>query len=89
MFLGLAKGKRDVLFKDIACGNNHSLALTRDFDVYSCGAGIHGQLGHGDVKSRVNFTKIESLSEYENKEMFENYFLSRKIFAGGNHSWVI
>jgi alpha-tubulin suppressor-like RCC1 family protein len=42
MFLGLAKGKRDVLFKDIACGFNHSLALTRDFDVYSCGAGIHG-----------------------------------------------
>ena len=89
MFKGLAIGKSDVKFKDIACGYNHSLALTSQFEVYSCGAGTYGQLGLGDIKPRVNFTHIESLHDFESKEMLEENILIRRIFAGGNHSWVI
>ena len=31
----------------VACGGEHSVALTADGEVYSCGAGNKGQLGHG------------------------------------------
>ena len=38
------EGKR---VRQIACGGEHSVALTEDGEVYSFGAGNKGQLGHG------------------------------------------
>ena len=35
----LTQATSEVLFRDIAVGYNHSLAVSRDRDVYSCGAG--------------------------------------------------
>eukprot|EP00629_Pelagomonadales_sp_RCC1024_P015030 CAMPEP_0119261496 /NCGR_PEP_ID=MMETSP1329-20130426/1542_1 /TAXON_ID=114041 /ORGANISM="Genus nov. species nov., Strain RCC1024" /LENGTH=670 /DNA_ID=CAMNT_0007261061 /DNA_START=319 /DNA_END=2327 /DNA_ORIENTATION=+ len=35
----------------IACGGEHSVALTEDGEVHSCGAGNKGQLGHGGVEN--------------------------------------
>ncbi|KAH9159076.1 hypothetical protein LEN26_002534 [Aphanomyces euteiches] len=45
----------------VACGWDHSLALTRDGSAYSWGSGSNGKLGHGDEDNRDIPTKILGL----------------------------
>ncbi|KAF0697446.1 Aste57867_11869 [Aphanomyces stellatus] len=45
----------------VACGWDHSLALTKDGSVYSWGSGSNGKLGHGDEDNRDTPTKIQGL----------------------------
>ena len=40
--------------------HSHTLACTTDGDVYSCGDGYKGKLGHGDQESRDNTDKDRS-----------------------------
>ncbi|CAD5209195.1 unnamed protein product [Bursaphelenchus xylophilus] len=47
--------------KQISLGPNHFLLLTTDSQVFSWGENKHGQLGHGDRKSRQIPTKIPAL----------------------------
>ena len=35
--------------KEIACGSNHSAAITSNGELYTWGQGAHGRLGHGDM----------------------------------------
>ena len=42
------EGKR---VRQIACGGEHSVALTEDGEVHSFGAGNKGQLGHGNLRN--------------------------------------
>jgi alpha-tubulin suppressor-like RCC1 family protein len=63
----------------VACGRNHSLAITTKNDVYACGSGKNGQLGLPDKEMRTSFTHVLSL-------MSVNAF---KLYAGGFHSWVV
>ncbi|XP_044765857.1 RCC1-like G exchanging factor-like protein [Coccinella septempunctata] len=44
---------------DIECGQDHSLALTEDGCVYSCGWGADGQTGLGHYEIISTFTKIK------------------------------
>eukprot|EP01015_Nassula_variabilis_P027115 TRINITY_DN5500_c0_g1_i2.p2 TRINITY_DN5500_c0_g1~~TRINITY_DN5500_c0_g1_i2.p2 ORF type:complete len:126 (-),score=27.52 TRINITY_DN5500_c0_g1_i2:37-414(-) len=62
----------------IAAGWNHSIVLTESFDLYTCGHGLYGQLGHGDEESRTSFTHVTQMAG-KNID---------KVYAGGNHSWV-
>ncbi|KRX02730.1 Regulator of chromosome condensation 1/beta-lactamase-inhibitor protein II [Pseudocohnilembus persalinus] len=64
---------------DIAAGQNHSMLITDIGDVYTCGYGANGQLGHNSEESKTVFTHIMSLGGYKIKG----------IFAGGDHSWVV
>ena len=34
---------------EVACGAAHTLVLTSTGEVYSCGIGVYGALGHGDL----------------------------------------
>ncbi|ETW05793.1 hypothetical protein H310_03477 [Aphanomyces invadans] len=45
----------------VACGWDHSLAVTGDGSVYSWGSGSNGKLGHGDEDNRDIPTKIQGL----------------------------
>ncbi|CAL4106537.1 unnamed protein product, partial [Meganyctiphanes norvegica] len=36
----------------VACGQFHSLAITKDGKLYTWGWGVHGQLGHGNVEDQ-------------------------------------
>ncbi|KAH7649824.1 hypothetical protein FG379_001668 [Cryptosporidium bovis] len=38
----------------LALGLNHTLILTSDKEVYSCGTGLFGQLGHGESIKKLN-----------------------------------
>lgn len=63
----------------IAAGWHHSLALTSRGDLYAAGHGAWGQLGLGETEIMPNFVHVSPLGPKNVK----------KIFAGGDHSWVI
>ena len=44
-----------------AAGGNHSAVLTACGAVMTTGSNSYGQLGHGDIKKRYAFTRVESL----------------------------
>ena len=46
----------------VSAGEHHSLAMTADGAVWSCGHGGLGQLGHGDSQNRLLPKKIEALT---------------------------
>ncbi|KAK3089327.1 hypothetical protein FSP39_002760 [Pinctada imbricata] len=49
--------------KDISCGERHSLLLTQDGAMYSCGNNDYGQLGQKNSSSTTTrFEKVESLT---------------------------
>ncbi|XP_078383909.1 uncharacterized protein LOC144666360 isoform X1 [Oculina patagonica] len=47
--------------KEVSCGADFTLMLTTEGQVYSCGSGAKGKLGHGDETDRALPTLIESL----------------------------
>ena len=50
----------NVFFKQISCGYNHSLLLTTEGHIYSCGLNNCGQLGTGDENNRLVPNLIDS-----------------------------
>jgi len=62
----------------VACGKAHTLVLTAEGCVWSCGWGYYGQIGHGDKADKLLLTLVA-----------EQQFGGAKIVmvaAGGNHS---
>ena len=49
--------------KHIACGWDHSLAVTISGDLYSWGSGLNGKLGHGDEESCSLPTRVTGISD--------------------------
>ena len=70
----------------ITLGGDHSLILTENNNIYSCGLNIFGQLGTGDFENRGNFTNINIytnvLKDSENEIIID-------IVAGAQHSLII
>lgn len=48
-------------FQQIACGSEHSFALTKDGELYSWGLNFKGQLGLGDFENRHEPSLVEGL----------------------------
>lgn len=43
----------------VACGENYTVAITKDGKVYSCGNNDYGQLGHEKARKRLRkYSKI-------------------------------
>ena len=72
----------------VSAGNNHSLALTSDGEVYSFGNNNHGQLGQGDNINRTNpvlipgLINVESISAGNTHSMI---FVNRKVYCFGSN----
>ncbi|CRH00247.1 UVB-resistance protein UVR8 homologue, putative [Plasmodium relictum] len=49
----------DTEFVNICCGDQHSLALTKNGKVYGCGRGEFGRLGRGNHGDQLFFEEIE------------------------------
>ena len=52
----------DIVIVHIACGWDHSLAVTDHGQLYAWGAGTNGKLGHGDENDRSIPTLVTSMS---------------------------
>lgn len=49
----------DSFFVQVACGDRHTVALTRKGQVFTFGCGEHGQLGHGNQADQSKPTLVE------------------------------
>ncbi|KAG7376512.1 hypothetical protein PHYPSEUDO_013229 [Phytophthora pseudosyringae] len=59
--LALEKALHRTTIATIACGAQHSLAITDGGELYTWGSGEDGRLGHGDMRDRAVPRKIMSL----------------------------
>ena len=55
-------GLDGVEIDQVACGFNHTVALSKQGEVYTWGQGKQGALGHGDFEQQNVPKKVESLS---------------------------
>lgn len=46
------------MFRQVACGLDHVLALTDSGQVFSCGWGADGQMGNGTEATLTDFTSV-------------------------------
>ena len=68
----------NISFSQVSCGQNFAIALTCNGLLYSRGTNNYGQLGLGDLRSREEFTLIDSLKDYGEKTV--------EISCGHQHS---
>lgn len=69
---------RSIEIISVACGKNHTLALTHDGKVLSWGSNVYGQLGHGEMgRKRVEY--VNGLMRYK----------CTQIACGNNHSMAL
>ncbi|XP_049935460.1 uncharacterized protein LOC116260292 isoform X3 [Nymphaea colorata] len=63
----------------IACGENHSAALSVDGQVFTWGRGKYGQLGHDSLQSELKPLPVKALSDQ----------MIVQVVCGGNHTMAI
>jgi len=72
---------------DVACGNNHTIALMADGSVFSWGFGGYGRLGHRDGADQLSPKQIEDLgpASYTKRQGTG----AKQLFAGSTCSYAI
>ncbi|XP_057857304.1 uncharacterized protein LOC131066540 isoform X2 [Cryptomeria japonica] len=63
----------------IACGENHSAALSVDGQVFTWGRGKYGQLGHGCVENEFKPVQVKGLADQ----------MIVQVICGGDHTMAI
>ncbi|MCO5551230.1 hypothetical protein L7F22_004729 [Adiantum nelumboides] len=63
----------------IACGENHSVALSIDGQVFSWGRGKYGQLGHGSLNNEMSPLQVKALADQ----------MIVQIVSGGDHTMAM
>lgn len=75
-------------YKMVKISKNHSIVLTYDGSLYSCGIGSRGRLGHGfkDLNNTFRFKKINffELNEGENMDHTDKFI--KDVAISSNHS---
>lgn len=78
---------RDAGVMQVACGALHSMALTREGEVYTWGYGKHGRLGHGDEDDQMLPKRVESLRGEKIRAVYAGYDVSSAVSMSGK-AWV-
>ena len=76
----------------IVCGAEHTVAITNDGEVYTCGLNLKGQLGLGDTHNRNSPTLVENVSSRHLS--YQGYSLEKgervvQAACGGLHTLLI
>ena len=74
--LAIANGLQGKKMVQVACGANHTAALTDKGQLFSWGCAVNGRLGHGDEKDQWTPKVVFSMMEKR----------VRQIACGGSHS---
>ncbi|XP_012252634.2 probable E3 ubiquitin-protein ligase HERC4 isoform X1 [Athalia rosae] len=69
--------KKSTQVEHIACGENYTIVITRDGQLYSCGNNDHGQLGHDKPRKRLQL--IPGL----------DVFVFKKADCGASHTMAV
>lgn len=69
--------------KCVSCGEKHSLILTDDGEVLSCGVGEYGRLGTGSTTDSTQPVTIESLLEFDIVQVVAGASHSLALTSGG------
>jgi hypothetical protein len=73
----------DVQVSQVACGDNHTLALSNNHYVYSWGLGQSGRLGHGSCDSLAFPTRIVGLHAHAISKITCGHHHSLAVTMGG------
>ena len=71
------------IFAKAAAGPEHTAVLTKYGDVFTCGVGAQGRLGHGTVHSEAHFRKIDKLQLATKGELITD------VACGFKHTLVV
>jgi hypothetical protein len=72
----------------VACGASHTLALTRAGDVFSCGSGLRGALGHGYMDNATEMTHVKALAGVPVAQVAAGDNYSAAVTASGfSYTW--
>lgn len=81
-----------VKISKVACGGDHTLALTEENVLYTWGLNVFGQLGLGDYLARKTPIKVRLISHGDNSQQ-ESILLKHEeivdISAGAQHSMIL
>ena len=72
--------------KLLSVGGNHTIILSQDSNVYTCGWNNFGQLGHGDNESRYNFELVKTLKPNHSTYISCGHSISSVINNGNIYS---
>jgi len=68
--------KENLKVVQVRCGRVHTVFLTEDGRLWTCGSGIHGRLGHGDRDSQLLPTHVDSLGQVTKVECGYDFTLA-------------
>lgn len=91
VFVNLSEMLEKPRFRTIKFSKYHSVAVTLDGRVFSCGLGSWGRLGQGNAVNLFRFKPVDFLSDVRQISVSNNHTLvltfSNKIFAWGQNSY--
>ncbi|XP_076173074.1 HECT and RLD domain containing E3 ubiquitin ligase 4 isoform X2 [Ptiloglossa arizonensis] len=71
--------KKAAEIEQIACGENYTIVITQDGQIYSCGNIDYGQLGHTKERKRLSLELIPGVDA----------FVFKKIACGAHHTLAV
>ena len=80
-----------ITISKFSAGNSHSIFLATDGNVYSCGRGTYGRLGHGSyyTNSKYTPTLIETYIDYNGNNINYTNITISHVSAGYYHSLFV
>ncbi|XP_049850244.1 uncharacterized protein LOC126322375 [Schistocerca gregaria] len=74
----------EVFINDVQAGSFHTAIITSAHSLYTCGAGTHGELGHGDFKNLYYFTMVSYLKKLKIVQVSCGRYHTAAVTSGGS-----